>query len=48
MIFDIDMIREVYEDLPAKIKQVKEILQRPLTYTEKKFFFFPSLARCSG
>lgn len=38
MIFDIDMIREVYEDLPAKIKQVREILQRPLTYTEKIFF----------
>ncbi|WP_286922850.1 aconitate hydratase [Proteiniphilum sp. UBA5375] len=38
MIFDIDMIREVYEDLPAKIKQVKEILQRPLTYTEKILF----------
>lgn len=38
MIFDIDMIREVYEDLPAKIKQVREILQRPLTYTEKILF----------
>ena len=35
MIFDIDIIRKVYEQLPDKIKLVKEALQRPLTLTEK-------------
>jgi len=35
MIFDIDIIRKVYEQLPEKIKQVREALQRPLTLTEK-------------
>lgn len=35
MIFDIDIIREIYKQLPGKIKQVREVLQRPLTLTEK-------------
>ena len=38
MVFDIDMIRKVYEHLPEKIKQAKDILQRPLTLTEKILF----------
>ena len=38
MVFDIDMIRKVYEHLPEKIKQSKDILQRPLTLTEKILF----------
>ncbi len=38
MIFDIDIIRKVYEQLPDKIKLVKEALQRPLTLTEKTLF----------
>ena len=38
MIFDIDMIRKVYEQLPAKVQQVKDVLQRPLTLTEKILF----------
>lgn len=38
MIFDIDMIRKVYDSLPEKIKQAKDILQRPLTLTEKILF----------
>lgn len=38
MVFDIDMIRKVYDQLPEKIKQAKEILQRPLTLTEKILF----------
>lgn len=38
MVFDIDMIRKVYEALPEKINQAKELLQRPLTLTEKILF----------
>ncbi|WP_298653933.1 aconitate hydratase [uncultured Proteiniphilum sp.] len=36
--FDIDMIRMVYNHLPEKIRQAKDILQRPLTLTEKILF----------
>ncbi|MGI6074152.1 MAG: aconitate hydratase [Fermentimonas sp.] len=38
MIFDIEMIRKAYEQLPAKIKKAKDILGRPLTLTEKILF----------
>lgn len=38
MIFDIDIIRKVYELLPERINQVREVLQRPLTLTEKILF----------
>lgn len=38
MVFDIDMIREVYKHLPEKIQQAKDVLQRPLTLTEKILF----------
>ena len=38
MIFDIEMIRNVYEQLPNKVKKVKSVLQRPLTLTEKILF----------
>ncbi|WP_436415397.1 aconitate hydratase [Petrimonas sp.] len=38
MIFDIDMIREVYAKLPEKVAQAKEKLGRPLTLTEKILF----------
>jgi aconitate hydratase len=38
MIFDIEMIRRVYADLPEKINKAKEKLQRPLTLTEKILF----------
>ncbi|MEA4917710.1 aconitate hydratase [Proteiniphilum sp.] len=38
MVFDIDMIRKVYDHLPEKIRQAKDILQRPLTLTEKILF----------
>ena len=35
MAFDIEMIREVYRDLPAKIKKARELVGRPLTLSEK-------------
>lgn len=35
MIFDIKMIRGVYEALPEKINKITQALQRPLTLTEK-------------
>ena len=38
MVFDIDMIRNVYANLPEKVNLAKKILQRPLTLTEKILF----------
>ncbi len=35
MAFDIDMIRSVYERMPARIAQARNVLNRPLTLTEK-------------
>ena len=35
MAFDIDMIKKVYAELPAKIEAARNTLQRPLTLTEK-------------
>jgi aconitate hydratase len=35
MAFDIDMIRAVYEQMPARIDAARAILNRPLTLTEK-------------
>ena len=35
MVFDIKMIRNLYESLPQRILQAKEGLKRPLTLTEK-------------
>ena len=35
MVFDIEMIREVYQTLEERIKKTREKLQRPLTLTEK-------------
>ena len=35
MAFDIDMIRGVYERMPARINAARELLGRPLTLTEK-------------
>jgi len=35
MAFDIEMIKAHYERLPEKIKKIKEVLNRPLTLSEK-------------
>ncbi len=35
MAFDIDMIREVYQNLPARIDEARKLVGRPLTLTEK-------------
>ncbi|MDD3196467.1 MAG: aconitate hydratase [Paludibacter sp.] len=35
MIFDEEMIKKVYSDLPGKIKRIRSVLGRPLTLTEK-------------
>lgn len=35
MIFDLDMIKKAYEQLPAKIEKARALLHRPLTLTEK-------------
>ncbi len=38
MIFDFDMIKAAYAALPAKVKQARETLGRPLTLSEKILF----------
>ena len=38
MAFDKEMIEQVYANLPAKIEEIKRILERPLTLTEKILF----------
>ncbi len=38
MAFDINMIRRVYEELPAKVEKARETLGRPLTMTEKNLY----------
>ncbi len=38
MAFDIDMIRQLYATLPARIQQAREISGRPLTLSEKILF----------
>lgn len=38
MVFDIEMIRKVYAELPQKIDSAREKLGRPLTLTEKILF----------
>ncbi|MCX8080154.1 MAG: aconitate hydratase [Bacteroidia bacterium] len=35
MTFDIEMIRRVYANLPAKVDETKKVLKRPLTLAEK-------------
>ena len=35
MVFDIDMIREVYALYPKKMKAVSKLIDRPLTLSEK-------------
>jgi len=38
MLFDFEMIRKFYEELPAKIGNVKNVLNRPLTLSEKLLY----------
>ena len=38
MAFDLEMIKKVYADMPAKIQAAKEVLGRPLTLSEKILF----------
>jgi aconitate hydratase len=35
MIFDMDMIRGVYERMPGKIEKIRQLIGRPLSLTEK-------------
>ena len=35
MLFDLDLIRSVYERMPSRIEKARHILSRPLTLTEK-------------
>jgi len=35
MVFDLDMIREVYKNLPGKIAKARKVVNRPLTLSEK-------------
>ena len=35
MVFDIDMIREVYSKMPGRIEKARQLVGKPLTLTEK-------------
>lgn len=35
MVFDAEMIRNVYQSLPERVNKAREILSRPMTLTEK-------------
>src|SRR5436190_21814052 len=35
MAFDIEMIREVYKQFPARVKEARKMVGRPLTLSEK-------------
>ncbi len=35
MVFDLDMIKKVYQNLPEKVDQARKILNRPMTLAEK-------------
>lgn len=35
MVFDLDMIRKVYKEMPQKLEKARSILKKPLTLTEK-------------
>ena len=35
MAFDIEMIKKVYSEMPAKISAARKLLDRPLTLAEK-------------
>ena len=35
MVFDLDLIKKVYEELPAKVAAARKLVGRPLTMTEK-------------
>jgi len=45
MVFDLNMIKQVYAELPGKLAKVREVLQRPLTLTEKILYthLFPAV-----
>ena len=38
MAFDLEMIQKVYENFPSRIAKAREVLQRPLTLSEKILF----------
>jgi aconitate hydratase len=35
MVFDLDMIKKVYADFPARVRQARKVVGRPLTLSEK-------------
>src|SRR5690348_338137 len=35
MVFDLELIKKVYEEMPAKIEAARKLLGRPLTVSEK-------------
>ena len=38
MVFDLDMIKKVYRELPGRIARTRKVIKRPLTLTEKVLF----------
>ncbi|MBL7921740.1 MAG: aconitate hydratase [Bacteroidia bacterium] len=48
MAFDIDMIREVYKNLPSKVEAARKLIGRPLTLTEKILYSHLHVDQKSG
>jgi len=38
MAFDIEMIKKVYNDMPGKVNNARQVVGRPLTLAEKILF----------
>ena len=36
--FDLELIKKIYEEMPSRVAMIKEVLGRPLTYAEKILF----------
>jgi aconitate hydratase len=42
MVFDLDMIKAFYKQMPSRIAKARKIVNKPLTLAEKILFAHPS------
>ena len=47
MAFDIEMIKKLYSEMPAKVAAARKVLDRPLTLAEK-ILYCPSFYRTNA
>ena len=43
MVFDLDLIKKLYAEMPGKLAKARTLIDRPLTLTEK-ILIYPSLS----